>query len=693
MKPILYSANETAFETNGIGVLADAIECRVAEELNGKYELMLRYPIAGIHYDQIVRRAIILAKPDPVSQPQPFRIYRRMPTSKGTITAYARHISYDLSGVMVSPFSASSVGDALRGLSGNAVNECPFTFWTDKSTDGTMTVEVPSAARSLLGGSAGSLLDVFGGEYQFDLFAVKLWNRRGADRGVSVRYGKNLTSLEMDENISGCYTGVYPYWQDTEGQLVQLPDRIVEVPGEFDHVHIMPLDLSMEWQEAPTEAQLRERTEKYISDNDIGTPSVSWKLSYVDLEQTEEYKGKALLERVLLGDTVAVEFPDMGVSASSRVVAADYDGILERYNSVTLGKVKANIADTIAGQNKELADRPSKSAMQVAIEQFTSVILGARGGAVRFLDDDGDGVPDTLYIADNPDPAQAIKVWRFNYEGWGASSHGYNGPFVLGAALDLGIFADFIHAGAITSTDGSIRIDLDTNEIEINIPSTGEDHSLPSKFTFGKSGLKGYGWDLDKKEYRLAFSILPGVFGTGGGAFTSVTSGDANFFIGPSSVEGNTFQVGIVSNDTKIRGKTISIGSLGSTVEFGGVVKFGSEISTINPGKTNLALGPCAQGETLEVPGTSNYDLFGVRLMGDDGAANATVLAYKQANKICGVGGWAGTASKAKQLYFFTASVSGDTWTVEDAGVHVVNFAGGIEAGTRLQLLQVIGII
>lgn len=359
MKPILYSAAETAFDSNGIGVLTDAIECRVVAELNGQYELTLRYPITGIHYKDIVRRAIILAKPDPVSAPQPFRIYRRVPSSQGTVTAYARHIAYDLMGNVVSPFGATGAANALQALKNNSVTPCPFTFWTNKEAGVTMAVTTPASIWSLLGGSEGSVLDVFGGEYEFDRFAVKLWNRRGADRGVSIRYGKNLTSLEQDENISSTYTGVYPYWQDAEGNLVQLPERVVAVPGTFDHVRIMPLDLSVEWQEPPTEAQLRDRAVKYISDNDIGTPVISWKVQHVDLEQTEEYKEKLLLERVIMGDTVSVEFSGMNISASARITATDFDALLERYNSTTLGNVKANLAGTIAQQGKELQKKPS----------------------------------------------------------------------------------------------------------------------------------------------------------------------------------------------------------------------------------------------------------------------------------------------------------------------------------------------
>lgn len=359
MKPILYPSTETAFDTNGIGILADGFDWHVLPVLNGQYEMTMRYPVSGVHYKALTCDAKILAKPDPASEPQPFRIYRRIPSSNGTITVYARHAAYDLRGVVVSPFSATGAPAVMQALTDNAVTDCPFTFWTDITTDATMDVAVPTAIWTLLGNSKGAVLDCFGGEYEFDRFTVKLWERRGEDRGVSIRYGKNLTSLEQDENVANTYTGVYPYWLGGDGTLVQLPEKIVAAPGTYDHVRIMPLDLSQEFQNAPTEAQLRAYAEQYIADNDIGTPQISWKVQHVDLEKTEEYKNTAILERVLLGDTVSVEFPEMGVSASARVVAVDYDPVLERYNSVTLGSVRANIATTIAQQQQQLNKVPS----------------------------------------------------------------------------------------------------------------------------------------------------------------------------------------------------------------------------------------------------------------------------------------------------------------------------------------------
>lgn len=450
---------------NGLGALSDAISCEVEEERNGAFELTMQYPITGIHYEDIQLRRVILAKSDPYSDAQPFRVYRITKPMSGRVTVYAEHISYDLSGIPVSPFTANSAAEAMLKLKSSAVVENPFTFYTDKATAATMTVVEPSSIRSLLGGNQGSLLDVYGGEYEFDRWNVKLLNQRGANNGVSIRYGKNLTDLEQDENISSVATGVYPYWKDADGNLVTLPEKVVDAPGTYDFVKVIPLDLSSDFEERPSVEQLRNRAQKYMDDNKIGIPKVSIEVSFQPLEQTGEYKDIALLEKVRLCDTVNVEFPKLGVSATAKCVKTTYDVLKDRYISVDLGDARTNIADTIAQQQQEIKDKPSSSMMQAAIVSLTATLLGAKGGAVKLSDENGDGLPDTLFLADSDDLRTAQKVWRFNYEGWGASKSGVNGPYTLGATFEDGILADFIRVGTLTailikSLDGSSYWDL-----------------------------------------------------------------------------------------------------------------------------------------------------------------------------------------------------------------------------------------
>lgn len=451
MKPILFPSTATEFNTHGLGVLTDAISCTVTEERNGAFELTMQYPDTGVHFDEITDRCIIYAIPSPYRAPQPFRIYRITRPMDGIIMVYAQHITYDLSGVPLNPFTAINAPDALSKLSLSAAVDSPFTFWTDKATVASFAVSTPSSTRSVLGGSSGSILDVYGGEYEWDGFTVRLYGHRGYDNGVVISYGKNLTNIEQDRNISNVATGIYPYWTNAEGALVTCDPKIVNAPGTYDFTRVVPVDFSNDFETQPTPAQLQARAEKYVEDNKIGIPKTSITASFVQLEQFPEYEDLALLEKCDLCDTVTIRYPQLGVEAKAEIVKIETDVLLERYNSVEIGDVRTNIADTIVGQQQEIKQKPSETYLREAVLALTETILGASGGAVRLLDTNSDGMPDTLYIADDPDPTKARKVWRFNHEGWGASKNGYNGPFSYGATLENGMVADFITAGTLNA--------------------------------------------------------------------------------------------------------------------------------------------------------------------------------------------------------------------------------------------------
>lgn len=472
MKPILYDADRTSFPAgvdNGLGVLADAMSCKVTQELNGQYELELHYPVEGIHYGEIALRAILRATVGPDGKLQPFRVYRIVPGMNGTAAIYARHIAYDLGGYVVSPFTAADAPSAVAAIKSHAMpTDFPFALTTDKTTVATMSVTVPSSAWGLLGGQQGSLLDVYGGEYEFDEWAVRLLTRRGADRGVSVRYGKNLTDLTQDASCANCYTGAVPYWRSNGITVTAAP---VYAEGDFGYTRLMPLDLSTSFEQQPTQEQLQAAAASYIKRNRIGVPAVSWDVKLALLAQSSGYEDVAFLEQIYLGDTVGVYFHRLGVDAKARVNKIVWDCLLKRYDSVALGSVKANIAATIAGQQKEIDAKPSTALVEKISSSLTAALLGANGGSVRLLDTNGDGEPDELYIADDPDPTKAKKVWRFNYEGWAASSTGYNGPYTMGATIAGGIQAWMITAanlvaGTISSEQGNFLINLDGGTID-----------------------------------------------------------------------------------------------------------------------------------------------------------------------------------------------------------------------------------
>lgn len=476
MSMILFPSGATTFETQGLGSIIDAISCNVHEVLNGEYELEMQYPITGLQYNNLQNRRIIYSKHDPYSDPQPFRIYRITRPMNGIISIYARHVSYDLAGIPVGVFDANNAQSAMQGLKNNSLVANPFIFETTMPTVADFSCQYPQPCRNLLGGQEGSILDVYGGEYEWDEWTVHLQSRRGLDNGVRITYGKNLIDIEQDENIANMKTGIVPYWINSEnGEVIYSSPQIIQAPGEFNFSSVVPVDFGDKFESQPTPEQLADAGQQYVTNNKIGVPTVSIDLSFAQLEQYSLYESTEALERVRIGDTVYVFFAQLGINVSSRIVETNYDPILNRYNSVSVGSVRANIAGTIADQQQQIDDLTQNptlsSAFKKAVASLTQTILGAKGGSVRFLDTDADGEPDTLYIADDPDPSKAQKVWRFNYEGWGASENGYNGPFEIGATLNDGIVANFItvgvlngdliQTGTIQSPNGRMTINLD----------------------------------------------------------------------------------------------------------------------------------------------------------------------------------------------------------------------------------------
>jgi phage minor structural protein len=513
VKPRLYPENETNFESNGLGPLSDALACTVEENRNGAFELSMEYPVTGVLFDELKHGSIIFAPPNDSSEPQPFRVYGKSTPLSGVVTVRAKHISYQLSHIPVSPFTAGSCAAALQGLKTNAVEPCPFDFWTDKETVATFTVTEPASARSLLGGVAGSVLDVYGGEYEFDRYTVKLHKARGTDSGVVIAYGKNLVDIDQEESIENTITGVYPYYKDTDGNVLELPEKVVSGASahNFPYPRTVPLDCSQEWQETPSVEQLRAYASAYVEKEGIGVPSVSLKVSFVPLWQTEEYKAIAPAERLNLCDIATVRFEKLGVNARAKVVQTVYDVLAGRYESITLGEASTNLADTIVAQDKAINAKADTSDLEAAAANASAWITGNKGGYV-VLRRNADGQPYELLIMDKPTIEEATKVWRFNKSGLGYSSTGYNGTYGLAMTQDGQIVADYITTGTLSAnllragvlqdkTGKVFKLDLDAGTLDANFTSLQVSGKTPEQIA-AEQAKEAAAADL--KEYQAA---------------------------------------------------------------------------------------------------------------------------------------------------------------------------------------------
>ena len=484
MIPILYNSNETDFSGGGVGFLSDCTRCVVTEERNGVYECEFSYPMDGRHYSEIEPDMIIKVKPNEMSDPQLFRIYRTSKPINGIVNFYCQHISYDLNVNVVNPFTLSGATalTALQGILSHCYYQHSFTATTTLSFSEThdLKVDKPKPARMCLGGSEGSVLDLFGGEYEFDNFNIKLHAARGQDTGVTILYGKNLTDITSDVNISSAYTAVYPYAVDEERDgLYTLTEKVIETGNtNFSEPRVLSLDLTEKFNlpdEEITETKLRNLANAYITNNHISDVKQNVEISFVQLWQTPEYKDIALLQRVGLCDTVTVRYAKLGVSVKAKVIKTVYNTLTEKYEKIELGKAKSNFGMTLKESVEQIEKEVArnKSAMQKAIENATKLITGQNGGYV-VMNATADGHPYEILIMNTDDIQTATKLWRWNLGGLGYSSTGYNGQYGTAITMDGAIVANYITTGTLNAgliKTGIIEDEQHTNYWNMN---TGE---------------------------------------------------------------------------------------------------------------------------------------------------------------------------------------------------------------------------
>ena len=494
MIPILYPASEKEFKSNGIGRLADCVRFDVTEERNGIYECEFEYPMTGDHFKDIQDGCFVYATHDNSGKPQAFQVYKRSAPIKGIVTFNAWHISYALRDMVVAPFEATSCAQALQKIPANTIGDNPFTFWTDKSVTGDYKLKEPRAIRATLGGQQGSILDVYGkSDYEFDMYDVKLYVDRGSDRGVSIRYGKNMADLQQTLDASEIVNGVVPFWSSSDGDVVYCPYAVLgraartqelpiithdlepilthegrEILARYADLRIGVLDLSSDFDEEPTPAQLEAKARAYMQGSDAYQLKENITVDFVQLWQTEEYKDYASLQRVFLCDTVHIYHERLGINATAKCIKVVYDTLKERYKVVELGEPKTTLNQQIADVSKaiiksELDNIPDTAAMQKAIKYATEMITGGLGGYVVIAENE-DGYPEEILIMDTPDKNTAINVWRFNQGGLGHSHNGYNGPFSdVALTADGRINANMITTGSLNAgiiTTGTLSVDV-----------------------------------------------------------------------------------------------------------------------------------------------------------------------------------------------------------------------------------------
>lgn len=357
MIPILFDTNETEFNSNGLGRLRECISVKVFEERNSLYECDFEYPVTADDFDDIQIGRVIGVTHDDTGDIQPFDIVSFTRPINGIVTFHCTHISYRQSYLTVTGSNINSLEDAFA-LFESAEPNNPFSYQTDKDSTGYLSSAdgVPKSVRSMLGGVEGSILDAYGGEYEWDKFTVKLHSARGVARDFSIRYGINMLDYEEEYDSSGTYSSCIPYW--TDGTLTVVGDRqdsngsTITGRGEC-----IPLDISDKFETQPTKAQVEAMGLSVMSAKNPTIPSQNIHVEFVRLQDLG-FEGFDNLLQCNLCDTVNVVFPFYNATGRFKVVKTTWDALADRYESMELGDLSVTLAEAlgISQGNERTAD-------------------------------------------------------------------------------------------------------------------------------------------------------------------------------------------------------------------------------------------------------------------------------------------------------------------------------------------------
>lgn len=346
MIPILFEKNETAFNNNGIARLRDTISATVSEERNGLYELDFEYPVTGANYEKIVCGRIVGVTHDESGDIQPFEIVGQTKSINGIVSFHCVHISYRQSQMVVRAVSVNSLSQAFQ-LFAIASPSNPFTYEADFTATGFMSASdgVPRSVRQFLGGVSGSVLDTYGGEFEWDKWRVILHQNRGEMKDFAIRYGVNLLDYNDETSYQGTFTSCVAFWKN-DSEIVTVTASLNENGYNGNDIRV-PLDLTDKFEEKPTTAQLENEALAYMQRNQTNIPSQSIRVDFVRLADMGEFSQFQDLLKCKLCDSIKVIFPMYNVSASFKIVKTEWNVLEGKYIGMELGTLSTTLSEAL----------------------------------------------------------------------------------------------------------------------------------------------------------------------------------------------------------------------------------------------------------------------------------------------------------------------------------------------------------
>ena len=372
MIPILFEKTETAFNNNGIARLRDCISAVVSEERNGIYELDFEYPVNGANYEQIQCGRIVGVTHDEDGDIQPFEIVGQTRPINGIVSFHCVHISYRQSQMVVRAVSVNSLSQAFQ-LFSIASPSNPFTYEADFTATGYMSASdgVPRSVRQFLGGTKGSVLDTYGGEYEWDKWRVILHQNRGEVKDFAIRYGVNLLNYNDEVSYQGTFTSCLAFWKN-EDEIVTATASLNENGYNGNDIRV-PLDLTDKFEEKPTTAQLESEALAYMQRNQTNIPAQSIRVDFVRLAELGEFAQFQDLLKCKLCDSIKVIFPMYNVSASFKIVKTEWNVLEGRYIGMELGTLSTTLSEAL-GIGDTSSTSGSGSGVDYIVEEGTEGI-------------------------------------------------------------------------------------------------------------------------------------------------------------------------------------------------------------------------------------------------------------------------------------------------------------------------------
>lgn len=351
MIPIIFDKDEVNFNSNGLGRLVDTISAEVTEERNGVYELSLQYPVDGANFDYIIPGRVIGVTHDDSYDIQPFDIVGYTRPIDGVVTFHCVHISYRLSEYSFSTSaSVNSLVDAMYLLNEYRIvsPNFPFTISADFTASGYASAfsRIPRTMRQLLGGMEGSVLDTYGGEFEWDRFNAVLHKTRGQVRDFAIRYGVNMIDFNDETDYEGTFNYAIPYWTGNDEVVTGSTTSSGNALYSGRNV-AAPLDLTDKFQSKPTSAQLAAAAKSYMQNNNTAFPKQNIKVDFIRLQDSPEYSQYANLMQCGLCDSIQVIFPDYNMSGYFKIVRTVWDVLEGRYLEMELGDLATSLSDAL----------------------------------------------------------------------------------------------------------------------------------------------------------------------------------------------------------------------------------------------------------------------------------------------------------------------------------------------------------